>query len=95
VGDPTEPIADQEFHRTPRTCPRRSTRDANIALNPAKHRARRSFNKNINRGTGSAVSELRAGDVDWTNRVVVIERQLYPGYGRLVTKETKGRRARP
>jgi len=112
-----------------------ATRDDIIALNPAKHRARRSFNKNISRGTGtlrthaipdlatleklaeacgrihqsysdhvmlaallaargSEVSGLRAGDVDWTNRVVVIERQLYPGYGGLVTKETKGRRAR-
>lgn len=112
-----------------------ATRDDIIALNPAKHRARRSFNKNTSRGTGtlrthaipdlatlkklaeacgkvhqsysdhvmlaallaargSEVSGLQAGDVDWTNRVVVIERQLYPGYGGLVMKQTKGRRAR-
>ncbi|WP_232819219.1 hypothetical protein [Homoserinimonas sp. OAct 916] len=30
-----------------------ATRDDIIAINPAKHRARRSFNKNISRGTGT------------------------------------------
>ncbi|SCQ58492.1 tyrosine-type recombinase/integrase [Propionibacterium freudenreichii] len=43
---------------------------------------------------GSEVAGLRAGDVDWTNRVVRIERQHYPGKGGLVVKQTKGRRAR-
>lgn len=44
---------------------------------------------------GSEVAGLRAGDVDWSNRIVWIERQYYPGKGGLVIKQTKGRRARP
>lgn len=43
---------------------------------------------------GSEVSGLRVGDVDWTNKIVTIERQTFPGQGGLVTKATKGRRAR-
>ena len=43
---------------------------------------------------GSEVSGLRVGDVDWTNRIVTIERQHYPGKGGLVIKQTKGRRGR-
>lgn len=43
---------------------------------------------------GSEVAGLQVGDVDWTNRVVKIERQHYPGKGGLVLKQTKGRRAR-
>ncbi|MGO4680260.1 site-specific integrase [Microbacterium sp. 2MCAF23] len=43
---------------------------------------------------GSEVSGLEVGDIDWTNRVVKIERQIYPGKGGLVTKQTKGRRER-
>ncbi len=44
---------------------------------------------------GSEVSGLQAGDVDWDNRIVLIQRQHYPGKGGLVVKQTKGRRARP
>ena len=44
---------------------------------------------------GSEVAGLRGGDVDWSNRIVWIERQHYPGKGGLVIKQTKGRRARP
>jgi integrase len=43
---------------------------------------------------GSEISGLRVGDVDWTNRIVVIERQHFPGKGGLVVKQTKGRRGR-
>lgn len=44
---------------------------------------------------GSEVAGLRAGDVDWGNRIVWIGRQHYPGKGGLVIKQTKGRRDRP
>lgn len=44
---------------------------------------------------GSEVAGLRAGDVDWDNRIVWIRRQHYPGRGGLVIKQTKGRRDRP
>jgi integrase len=112
-----------------------AVRDDIITINPAKHRARRSFHKQITNGTGtlrahaipdlatlriladacgqvhqsysdhvmlaallaargSEVAGLQVGDVDWTNRVVIIERQHYPGKGGLVIKQTKGRRAR-
>lgn len=112
-----------------------AVRDDIITINPAKHRARRSFNQNITRDAGalrthaipdlatlntlaeacgkvhqsysdhvmlaallaargSEVAGLQAGDVDWKNRVVMIERQHYPGKGGLVIKQTKGRRAR-
>lgn len=43
---------------------------------------------------GSEVAGLHAGDIDWNNRVVTIQRQHYPGKGGLVLKQTKGRRAR-
>lgn len=43
---------------------------------------------------GSEVAGLRVGDVDWTNRIVTIERQHFPGKGGLVIKQTKGRRSR-
>lgn len=43
---------------------------------------------------GSEVAGLHAGDIDWRNRVVAIQRQHYPGKGGLVLKQTKGRRAR-
>lgn len=43
---------------------------------------------------GSEVAGLQVGDVDWTNRIVTIQRQHYPGKGGLVVKQTKGRRAR-
>jgi integrase len=43
---------------------------------------------------GSEVSGLRVGDVDWKDRLVKIERQLFPGKGGLVTKPTKGRKTR-
>lgn len=43
---------------------------------------------------GSEVAGLEAGDIDWTNRVVKIERQVYPGSGGLVTKQPKGRKER-
>jgi len=43
---------------------------------------------------GSEVAGLNVADVDWTNRVVKIERQHYPGKGGLVVKQTKGRRTR-
>ncbi|WP_235561295.1 tyrosine-type recombinase/integrase [Microbacterium sp. Leaf151] len=44
---------------------------------------------------GSEVAGMRAGDVDWGNRIVWIRRQHYPGRGGLVVKQTKGRRNRP
>ena len=44
---------------------------------------------------GSEVAGLRVGDVGWKNRIVTIERQIYPGAGGLVTKQTKGRESRP
>ena len=43
---------------------------------------------------GSEISGLRVGDIDWRHRIVTIERQIFPGYGGLVTKQTKGRQAR-
>lgn len=43
---------------------------------------------------GSEVAGLEAGDIDWKNRIVTIERQVYPGKGGLVRKQTKGRRER-
>ncbi len=43
---------------------------------------------------GSEVAGLELGDIDWKNRIVTIERQVYPGKGGLVTKQTKGRRER-
>ncbi|WP_392426064.1 tyrosine-type recombinase/integrase [Barrientosiimonas humi] len=113
-----------------------AVRDDIIAINPAKHRARRNLGKHVTQTTGalrqyaipdlatlrtladacgrihqsysdhvmlaallaargSEVSGLRVGDVDWTNRIVLIQRQHYPGKGGLVIKQTKGRRARP
>lgn len=43
---------------------------------------------------GSEVAGLRVGDIDWDNRVVIVERQCYPGSGGLCLKPPKGRRAR-
>lgn len=43
---------------------------------------------------GSEVSGLEAGDIDWKNRIVKIQRQIYPGKGGLVRKQTKGRKTR-
>lgn len=43
---------------------------------------------------GSEVSGLEVGDIDWKNRIVKIERQIYPGKGGLVRKQTKGRKTR-
>nr|WP_025155421.1 site-specific integrase [Leifsonia aquatica] len=43
---------------------------------------------------GSEVAGLQVGDIDWSNRIVTIARQTYPGKGGLVTKETKGRTTR-
>ena len=43
---------------------------------------------------GSEVAGLEVGDIDWVNRIVKIERQVYPGKGGLVTKQTKGRKER-
>lgn len=43
----------------------------------------------------SEVVGLRVGDVDWTTKIVTIAQQTYPRRGGLVTKATKGRRARP
>lgn len=43
---------------------------------------------------GSEVAGLEVGDIDWANRIVRIERQVYPGKGGLVTKQTKGRKER-
>lgn len=43
---------------------------------------------------GSEVAGLEAGDIDWVNRIVKIERQVYPGKGGLVTKQPKGRKER-
>lgn len=45
-------------------------------------------------GRTSEVAELVVGDVDWTNRIVTIERQCSPGAGGLSIKPPKGRRAR-
>lgn len=44
---------------------------------------------------GSEVAGLQVGDVDWDTNIVTIRRQTYPGSGGLVTKQTKGREARP
>lgn len=43
---------------------------------------------------GSEVAGLEVGDIDWKNRIVTIERQIYPGKGGLVRKQTKGRKER-
>lgn len=43
---------------------------------------------------GSEVAGLAVGDVDWASRLVTIERQRFPGIGRLTINPTKGRRAR-
>ncbi len=43
---------------------------------------------------GSEVAGLEVGDIDWKNRIVTIERQIYPGKGGLVRKQTKGRNVR-
>lgn len=112
-----------------------AVRDEVIPSNPAKNRARRSFNhvpalepgsmrafaiqdmETLNAlaakcaevhqsysdhvmlcallsARGSEVSGLEAGDIDWKNRIVKIERQIYPGKGGLVRKQTKGRKTR-
>ncbi len=42
----------------------------------------------------SEVAGLVVGDVDWTNRIVTIERQCFPGAGGLSIKPPKGRLAR-
>jgi integrase len=42
----------------------------------------------------SEVAGLVVGDIDWTNRIVTIERQCFPGAGGLSIKPPKGRRAR-
>lgn len=39
---------------------------------------------------GSEVAGLEVGDIHWVNRIVKIERQVYPGKGGLVRKQTKG-----
>lgn len=44
---------------------------------------------------GSEIAGLRVGDVNLETNIVTIERQTYPGSGGLVTKQTKGRAARP
>lgn len=44
---------------------------------------------------GSEIAGLHVGDVNWDTNIVTIERQTYPGSGGLVTKQTKGRAARP
>lgn len=43
---------------------------------------------------GSEVGGLLVGDVDWTSKLVTIERQCFPGAGGLSIKPPKGRRAR-
>ena len=43
---------------------------------------------------GSEVNGLLVGDVDLVTGLVHIRRQVYPGAGGLVTKQTKGRAAR-
>ena len=43
---------------------------------------------------GSVIAGLRVSNVDWTHRIVTIERQIYPGKGGLVTKQTTGRKGR-
>lgn len=43
---------------------------------------------------GSEVNGLLVGDVDLIAGLVHIRRQVYPGSGGLVTKQTKGRAAR-
>ena len=42
----------------------------------------------------SEVSGLRVGDIDLVRGMIHVLRQIYPGRGGLVTKETKGRRRR-
>lgn len=43
---------------------------------------------------GSEVAGLEVGDIDWKNRIVKIERQIFPGKGGLVRKQPKGRKER-
>lgn len=43
---------------------------------------------------GSEVAGLEVGDIHWVNRIVKIERQVYPGKGGLVRKQAKGRKDR-
>lgn len=43
---------------------------------------------------GSEISGLEVGDIDWKSRIVKIERQIYPGRGGLVRKQTKSRKIR-
>lgn len=42
----------------------------------------------------SEVAGFIVGDVDWTNKLITIERQCFPGAGGLSIKPPKGRRAR-
>jgi integrase len=42
----------------------------------------------------SEVAGLMVGDVDWTSKLVTIERQCFPGSGGLTIKPTKSRRVR-
>ncbi len=43
---------------------------------------------------GSEVAGLMVGDVDWTSKLVIVERQCFPGSGGLTIKPTKNRRIR-
>jgi integrase len=43
----------------------------------------------------SEVAGLQVGDVDLPHGLLTVRRQMYPGRGGLITKETKGRRRRP
>lgn len=42
----------------------------------------------------SEVAGLVVGDVDWTSKLVTIERQCFPGFGGLTIKQTKSRQVR-
>ncbi|MEO7016082.1 MAG: site-specific integrase, partial [Leifsonia sp.] len=42
----------------------------------------------------SEVAGLIVGDVDWTSKLVIVERQCFPGSGGLTIKPTKNRRIR-
>jgi integrase len=42
----------------------------------------------------SEVAGLVVGDIDWTSKVVTIQRQCFPGSGGLTIKQTKSRRGR-
>ncbi len=42
----------------------------------------------------SEIAGFLVGDVDWTSKVVTIERQCFPGSGGLIIKPTKSRRVR-